>query len=219
MKVKFLATAMLSICLLAGCSDSDDGTPPLSPPVSAPDTPTGLAVTTTGLTSLTLAWDVSTDATSYTLYRAVYRSGIFTEVYSGAANGFADDNLPYATSYEYRVSAENSGGESDQSSAVRGTTETPSGFVVTDSPSGHVDYTFNYLDNFNSHPRYQSNPIGLWIVVPTSGPQAGKWVFYDQIEGINLYYHPETELSDFPPQTGWRAVNRDTETSTQVTPF
>jgi hypothetical protein len=219
MKIKLLFMAMLSICLLAGCSDSDNGTTPVPTPVSTPDTPTGLAVTATGLTSLTLGWDVSSGATSYTLYRALSRSATYTEVYSGAANGFVDDNLPYATSYDYYVCAENSAGESDPTAAVNGATDIPSGFTVTGSPSGHVDYTFNYLDDFNGHPRYQSNPIGLWISVPVSGPQVGKWVFYDQIEGMSLYYHPEAELSDYPPRMGWLRVNGDSRTSTLVTAF
>lgn len=219
MKIKLLVTTVLSICLLAGCSDSDNGTPPASPTVLAPDTPAGLAVTATGLTSLTLGWDVSSRATSYTLYRAPSGSGTYAEVYSGAANGFVNVNLGYATSYDYQVCAENSGGESNPSTAVSGTTDTPSGFTVTESPSGSVDYTFNYYDDFNGCPRYQSDPIGLWIVVPPSGAQAGKWVFYDQIEGMNLYYHPEGELSDYPPQTGWRAVYGDTQTNTLLTPF
>jgi hypothetical protein len=219
MKIKLLVTAMLSICLLVGCSDSDNGTAPVSPPVSIPDTPTGLAVTATELTSVTLTWDVSSGATSYTLYRALSRSFSYTEVYSGAANGFVDGSLDYATSYDYQVCAENSAGESNPSTTVSGRTDTPSGFTVTGSPSGNVDYTFNYLDDFNGCPRYQSNPIGLWIVVPSSGPQAGKWVFYDMIEGMNLYYHPETERSDYPPQTGWCTVFGDARTNTHVTAF
>ncbi|MEJ2721539.1 MAG: fibronectin type III domain-containing protein [bacterium] len=213
MKIKLLIAAMLSIGLLAGCGDSDDGTTPVSPPVSPPDVPTGLAVTATGLTSLTLAWDATSDATSYTLYRALYRSGAYSEVYSGAATEFVDVDLDYATFYEYQVCAENSAGESDRSAAVSGTTDTPLGFTVTGSPSGSVDYTFNYLDDFNGAPRYQSDPIGLWILVPSSGPQQGNWVFYDQIEGMNLYYYPETGTSDFPPQTGWRRVYDDAQTS------
>jgi hypothetical protein len=91
------------------------------------------------------------------------------------------------------------------------------GFTVTGSPSGSVDYTFNYLDVFNGKPRYQSDPVGLWIVVPAAGDQAGKWVFYDQIEGINLYYNAGD--SYYPPQTGWGAVLGGTRTTILLTPF
>lgn len=215
MRTKFIVSAIVFLFLFTGCSesDSDNGTTP----VNVPDTPSGLSVTDTGLSSLTLSWDTEDDATAYKLYRSETGSGGYSEVYSGAAAGYLDDGLVYATTYYYQVSAANSGGESDPSSAVNGTTDIPDGFTVTGSPSGHVDYPFNYLDVFNSKPRYQSNPIGLWIVVPSSGDQAGLWCFYDQIEGMNLYYHPTA--SDYPPPTGWRAVVGDTETSILLTPF
>jgi hypothetical protein len=203
------------MCLLSGCSDSDsdNGTAP----VSAPDTPTGLAVLETGLTSLTLSWDICDGATGYKLYRSTSASGTYTEVYSGAAEEFLDSSLGYAATYYYQVSAENSGGESDPCAAVSGTTDTPAGFTVTGSPSGAVDYTFNYLDVFNGKPRYQSNPIGLWIVVPSGGDQAGLWVFYDQIEGINLYYH--AGVSDYPPPASWFSVSGGIRTNMLLTPF
>ncbi len=215
MRTKINVLFVVLMFLLSGCSDSDSDNG--AAPVSIPDTPSGLSVTGTGLTNLTLSWDVSDNATSYELYRSESVSGGYSEVYSGAAAGFLDEDLVYATTYYYQVSAANSAGESDPSTAASGTTDTPDGFTVTGSPSGHVDYTFNYLDDFNGKPRYQSVPIGLWIVVPSSGDQAGLWCFYDQIEGMNLYYH--STVSDYPPPTGWRAVLGDTETSILLTPF
>jgi hypothetical protein len=215
MRTAIIVSAAILLCLSAGCSesDSDNGTGPSS----APDTPLGLAVTGTSLTSLTLAWDVTDDATGYKLYRAESESGSYTEVYSGAAAGYLDNGLVYATTYWYRVTARNSGGESDPSNPVSGATHIPDGFTVTGSPSGAVDYTFTYHSMLNGKPWYQSDPIGLNIIVPSSGAQAGLWVFNDQIEGINLYYHPTA--SDYPPPTGWRAVVGDTETSIVLTPF
>ena len=215
MRAKIIVSSCILLLLLLACSedDSDSGTNP----VNAPDTPTGLAVTGTGLTSLTLSWDVVDDATAYKLYRSETGSGGYAEVYSGAAAGYIDDALFYGSNYYYQVTAANSGGESDPSAAVGGTTQIPDGFIVTGSPSGHVDYTFNYLDDFNSHPRYQSDPIGLWITVPVSGDQAGLWCFYDQIEGVVMYYHPMA--FDYPPQTGWLRALNDEATSILLTPF
>ncbi len=212
-KIIFATIALLFVISACSEDDSDSGTNP----VNAPDTPTGLAVTGTGLTSLTLSWDVVDDATAYKLYRSETESGGYSEVYSGAAAGYLDDNLVYARTYYYQVSASNSGGESDPSTAVNGTTDIPDGFVVTNSPSGRVDYTFNYLDDFNGHPRYQSDPIGLWIAVPVSGDQAGLWCFVDQIETVEIYY--SVIDSDYPPPQGWYSVLGDTRTSILLTPF
>lgn len=215
MRTKIIVSLAALLLLLSGCSEEDSNSG--SAPVSIPDTPSGLAVTGTGLTSMTLSWDVVDDATSYKLYRSETESGGYSEVYSGAAAGYLDDGLVYARTYYYQVSASNSGGESDPSTAVNGTTDIPDGFVVTGSPSGAVDYTFNYYNDFNGHPRYQSDPIGLWIVVPSAGDEAGRWVFYDQIEGKNLYYSALTP--DYPPPTGWYAVFGDTRTYILLTPF
>lgn len=214
MKIALILLSVLMLCLVAGCSDedSDNGTEP----VAEPDTPAGLAVTATDLMSLTLSWDTVSDADEYLLYRSDTEMGTYAEVYSGAAAGFIDNNVMYATSYWYKVSAENSGGESDLSAAVPGSTDVPYGFVISGSPSGAFDVPFTYLDQFNGKPQYQSNPIGLRIVCPSSGDQAGLWVFYDQIEGMNTFYHPTG--SAYPPQTGWRYVYGDAVTSIFLTP-
>jgi len=213
MRIVIILSSIVLMCLLSGCSDSDNGTAP----ASAPDTPAGLSVTDTGLAILTLSWDASDDATEYNLYRSESASGTFHLIYPGALMEITDYNLICGTTYYYQVSAENSTGESDRSAAVNGTTGIPAGYTVTGSPSGAVDYTFNYLDDFNGHPRYQSDPVGLWIVVPSGGDQAGLWCFYDQIEGMNLFYN--TADSDYPAPSGWYTVLGDSRTTIQLTPF
>jgi hypothetical protein len=215
MRTALVLSFIVLMCGLSGCSDSDSNN--VTTPVDPPDIPAGLAVVGTGVTSLTLSWDACDDATGYKLYRSTTPSGSYTEVYSGTAADFVDSGLGYAVTYYYQVSAWNPGGESDCCTAVSGTTDAPGGFTVTGSPSGAVDYTFNYLDVFNGKPRYQSDPVGLWIVVPVAGDQAGMWVFYDQIEGINLYYH--AGVSDYPPSSGWGIVPGGTRTTILLTPF
>ena len=215
MRITIILSSIVLMCLLSGCSDSDSDTG--TNPASAPDTPAGLSITDTGLASMTLSWDASDDATGYNLYRSESESGTFFLVYTGASTGFVNSNIVWVTTYYYKVSADNSTGESDRSAAVNGTTGTPVGFTVTGSPSGAVDYTFNYLDDFNGYPRYQSDPVGVWIVVPSGGDQAGLWCFHDQIEGINLFYN--ASASDYPAPSGWLAVYGDGRTSIHLTPF
>jgi len=210
-----ILSSIFVLCLLSGCSDSDsdNGTAPITVPAE----PTGLSVTDVGLTSIALSWNASDGATEYLLYRSESVSGNFAQVNSGALTEFVDPGLVYVTTYYYQVSAVNSAGESAHANVVNGITDTPVGFTVSGSPQGGVDYPFNYQDEFNSKPRYQSVPTGLNIIVPTSGNQAGKWCIYDQIEQMNVYYHPT--VSDYPPPTGWRAVNGDSETTILLTPF
>lgn len=215
MRITIIISAIALMFLFAGCSDDDSNNG--TAPEVVPGTPTGLAVTVEGLTSLTLSWDVTTGATEYDLSRSTTENGTYTEVYSGAAAGFVDNGLSYNRMYYYRVVAENSSGSSDPSPPENGTTLTPDGFVVTGSTSPDVDYTYNYYEQLNGYPRYRSNPIGLNLIVPASGPQIGLWVINDQIEQMNVYYNPTA--AEYPPLTGWLTVNGDAATSIVLTAF
>ncbi len=215
MRSLIVVSSILLLCLFAGCSDSDSGT--VTDPVTVPLTPSGLSVTDTGFTTLSLSWGASDGATEYILYRSTTQVGNYTQVYSGALTEFVDSDLAYAATYYYQVSAANTAGESDASDSVSGITDTPAGFTVSGSPSGSVDYTFNYFGEFNDKPHYQSDPIGLNIRVPISGDHAGQWCFDDQIEQMILFYH--STVSDYPSPTGWRAVLDDLEVPIVLTPF
>ncbi len=215
MKSRALILSLTIVLLMAGCSDDDSDTG--ANPVGMPGQPSGLSVTDKGLMSVTLSWGIVDNATMYNLYRSDSESGTYTEVYSGAAAGFIDDTVVYATTYWYRVSAKNSAGESDPCTPVSATTDIPSGFVVTGSPSARVDYTFNYHSELNGHPWYQSDPIGVNIIFPVTGDHANSWVFNDQIEGVDMYY--STSSGAYPPHSGWLSAVGDNSTSITLTPF
>ncbi|MEN8005739.1 MAG: fibronectin type III domain-containing protein [Candidatus Krumholzibacteriota bacterium] len=215
MKPIIIFSSIFLLCLLSGCSDSDSDNGTTPKPV--PAVPTGLSITDTGVASIALSWNASDNATEYLLFRSDNASANFAQVYSGDLTEFVDTGLGYFTTYYYKVSAANSTGESGLSDVANGLTDEPEGFTVTGSPQGSVDYTFNYVGDFNGKPRYQSDPIGLNIIVPSGGDQAGQWCINDQIEQMNVFYHPL--ISDYPSPTGWRAVNGDTETTILLTPF
>jgi len=216
MKQLVVALSIAMLCLLAGCSDSDDTDNGTTAPPPVPDTPFNLAVTGRSLTGLQLSWSPSDHATEYELSRSESASGVFAPVYTEAATSFNDGGLAYGATYFYRIVAANSTGASDPSDILSGMTLAPDGFAVTGSPSGHVDYTFGYLDEMYGKPRYQSDPIGLWITIAGSGDYVGQWVFYDQIEGMVIYHHPT--VADYPPATGW-LTNAAEATTTLLTPF
>jgi fibronectin type 3 domain-containing protein len=67
-------------------------------------------------TSTTLEWGSVSNATKYNLYRASSTSpNQFSKVYSGTATTYADTGVNSALTYYYKVTAENSAGESDYS--------------------------------------------------------------------------------------------------------
>ena len=215
MRTKVIISMLAMMFAMAGCSDEDS--PSGTGGGSAPDMPTGLAVTDEGLNTISLSWDESSDATGYRLYRSDSVDGTYHLRYSGTATVFVDTNIRFVTPYYYRIAAENSHGESDPCTPVSGATTVPAGFTVTGTPGGYADATYNYLDEFNGHPRYQSDPIGIWISVPTGGDYAGQWVFWDMIEGLVLYYN--TADSDYPPPSGYYARVGDARTSTSLAAF
>jgi chitinase len=81
-----------------------------------PPTPSGLAVTGTTSSSVSLSWNASSGATGYN----VYRGG--TKIASPTGTSFTDSGLTASTTYSYTVSATNTAGESAQSGAVSATT-------------------------------------------------------------------------------------------------
>jgi len=115
----------------AGESAQSSAETPTSPDtrsgaITAP--PTGLTVSSTTTSSVTLTWNASTGATSYD----VYRSG--TKVGSSASTSYTDDGLSPGTTYIYAVTAVstthlytatvvNSSGESAESQAVKAATQ------------------------------------------------------------------------------------------------
>jgi chitinase len=113
--------------------------------VQVPATPTGLAVSGTTSSSVSLSWNASSGATGYN----VYRGG--TKVGSTSSTSFTNTGLSASTGYSYTVSATNSAGESAQSSAVNATTgssnptvpPTPSGLNVTGTTSSSVSLGWN----------------------------------------------------------------------------
>jgi hypothetical protein len=181
-----------------------------------PETPEGLSAVSSDFSSITLIWNVSDNAEDYCLYRSVDLMTDFDIIYDGPNTNFVDDNLNYATTYYYQVSAKNKEGESALSAAVTASTQVPDGFDVTGSSSPNVNYSFNYLDDFNGKPRYQSDPIGLHISVASNGEYEGHWMFFDQIEAMVLYYHPD--ITDYPPATGWLKEYDDSETDIVLSP-
>jgi len=195
--------------LMVGCSKD-----PVTP--DPPDTPSGLSSVSSDFSSITLIWNNADNATGYDLYRSADGIADFEVVYDGPNTNFVDTDLMYATTYYYKVSAKNEGGESILSQAVSASTQIPAGFTVTGSPSGHVDYPFDYNEDFNGKPRYQSNPIGLLIFTPSAGDYLDKWVIYDQIEGIVLYYHPD--ITPYPSPTGWLKKIDNSETDILLSP-
>jgi chitinase len=95
-----------------------DGPPGDGGGTQAPAAPTGLAVTGTTSSSVSLGWPASTGATAYNVYRDGARVG------TQAGTTYTASGLTSGTTYRFAVSASNAAGESARSAEV---TATPGG--------------------------------------------------------------------------------------------
>jgi hypothetical protein len=91
----------------------------LSVVVSAPDAPTSLAATA-GDGQVSLSWNASAGATSYTVLRSTTSGSGYAQVAGGTttATNFTDTTVTNGTTYYYAVTATNLGGTSASSNQV-----------------------------------------------------------------------------------------------------
>jgi hypothetical protein len=110
-----------------------------------PSAPTGLKVSVTSSTSLSLTWNSVAEATGYNVYRYSNEVSTKIKVNSSPVIGttFKDPGLVGGVTYYYQVTAINQYGKSSPSSTVSATTP-PSGYLVTVSRS---DSTFTARDS------------------------------------------------------------------------
>ena len=123
------------------------GPPPPSPP-------SALSATAVSSTQINLAWtDNSSDETGFRIYRSADGVSFFWYYTAGAnATTFSDTGRVAATTYYYRVSAQNSGGNSDFSNTGSATTfpppAAPSNLTATPVSGSQIDLA--WTDNSNS---------------------------------------------------------------------
>jgi hypothetical protein len=87
--------------------------------------PTGLNATAINTKIINLAWNNITGAASYNVYRSLTANGTYVLVNTSAigTNKYSDTNLSKGTTYYYKVTAVNAGGESVQSNSDSATTK------------------------------------------------------------------------------------------------
>jgi endo-1,4-beta-xylanase len=98
-----------------------------------PATPTGLTATP-GNGQVSLGWNASTGANSYTVGRATTSGGPFAAVGTTAATSLVNTGLANGTTYFFVVSAANAAGSSPNSSPVSATPQASS-FTLSANPS------------------------------------------------------------------------------------
>lgn len=118
-----------------------DGGGGSDPAPTVPATPTGVTVSSTTSSAVSLAWSAVSGATGYN----VYQSG--TKITAVTGTSATVTGLAASTSYSFQVTATNSAGESGKSTAVTGTTTATGGGGGGTLPKHAVT---GYWQNFNN---------------------------------------------------------------------
>ncbi|MEV5343244.1 PHB depolymerase family esterase [Streptomyces sp. NPDC052676] len=119
--------------------------------------PTGLTVTATTDSTVTLRWDAVAGAASY----HVFRDG--TKVAGTASTGHTDSALATGTTYRYTVAAVDSAGAPGAASAA--VTATTTGFTPTCHTTSNYDHTVAgraYASGGQTYAKGSDQPMGLW---------------------------------------------------------
>ena len=130
---------------------------------SPPATPTGLAVSGPTSSTLNVAWNSSSGATSYQVYRDTSSTGNFaTNVYNSSGTSFTDNGLTASTTYYYKVKATNTYGSSVLSAYASGATTsggsapaTPTGLAVSGPTSSTLNVAWNSSSGATSYQVYR----------------------------------------------------------------
>ncbi len=103
------------------------------PPPAGP--PSGFAATAATDSTLALSWTVAPDATTYQLERSATGAGgpwtVIAPAIPAATTTFTDTGLASATTYTYRIRANNLGGGSAYSPALAAATDTATAIIIS----------------------------------------------------------------------------------------
>jgi fibronectin type 3 domain-containing protein len=150
--ISTLTCVALALFLVA-CAGTSGGGGNGGGGTSAPDAPTGLAATA-GNAQVSLTWNASAKATSYSVQRGTVNGGPYTQIATPAATNYTDTGLTNGSAYFYVVLAVNSAGISPNSNQVSATPVTPAqppaaptGLIVT---AGNAQVNLSWIASANA---------------------------------------------------------------------
>jgi len=190
---KTLFFGIIAIILVLAFSTCDDGTKP-----SPPSVPTGISTVATSSSSITVSWDAVDNADGYNVYRSSSASDTYTLIGTPSTASYTDTGLSGSTTYYYKISANNSAGESSQSIVVSATTfvpipDTPTDVNATATSTSSITVSWAAVSGATEYYVYRSSSAtGTYTRVGTSSTASytntglsGSTTYYYKVSAYN----------------------------------
>ncbi len=171
----FKIIGCIVLLALVGCSGGGEsstlGSVFPSDPASAvaPTAPSGLSATTASSSQINLAWtDNSSNETGFKIERKTGTTGAYVQIATTSANAtsYSDTALTVSTTYNYRIRATNSVGDSGYTTEVSATPQangagtSPTGVTAT-AVGTSINLTWNPVANAISYKVYWGTSTGI----------------------------------------------------------
>lgn len=185
-----------------------------APSVTVPGTPAGVSADTFNTVYIQVLWQMSSGATTYNVYRSTQEAAGYVKIDATAGLSYADTTVLQNTTYYYKISGQNSAGESGQSASVTVTTSeivsAPTGLTATALSSDSIQLSWASSQNVNGYKIYRATSASGPFVNISSPTSAS---YYDA--GLNsgtTYYYTVSALGVTTESAQCDAVSVTTET-------
>jgi O-glycosyl hydrolase/fibronectin type 3 domain-containing protein len=176
-----------------------------------PGVPTGVTATAQSSSSITVSWTAVSGAILYKVYRSPAPDSTYSQVAAQASNSFQDNGLSASTPYYYKVTAADSAGESNFSTAATATTSAPAvvapgvptGVGATAQSSTSIVVSWTAVTGATSYMVFRSTTSGgtyVQVGAPALSP------FTDDSLSPSTPYYYEVKAVNIKGSSGFSAV-------------
>jgi len=208
-KTRLAVVMIMTISWALTFTACDDGTK-----LSPPSVPTGVSAVATSSSSITVSWAAVSNADGYHVYRSSSASGTYTLVGTPSTTSYTDTDLSESTTYYYKVSANNSAGESSQSSVVSATSipSIPTGVNATATSSSSITVSWTAVSGATGYYVYRSSSAsGNYTRVGTSSTAS---YTNTELSASTTYYYKVTAYNSGGESSQFSVVSATTMLST-----
>jgi fibronectin type 3 domain-containing protein len=135
--------------------------------VSLPATPTGVSATAVSSSVITISWNTVYGASGYNIYRSTSSTSGYIKVNTTAITGtpYTNTGLTAVTTYYYKITAVNGGGESPQSTSANAATQAalmqaPQNLSASNTDPGSIALTWSPVSGGVLYNIYRSDSAG-----------------------------------------------------------